>query len=110
MICRKNLIETIKQKKSFLCVGLDTDINRIPDFLLDYPDPVYEFNKQITDATNELCVAYKPNAAFYESRGVAGWKSLVKTWKYLPKNCLNIIDAKRGDLGQHIGHVCQSVF
>ncbi len=99
MISRRDLIYSIKQKKSFLCVGLDTDISKIPDFLKDYPDPVFEFNKQIIDATSDLCVAYKPNAAFYESRGVAGWQSLVKTWNHLPEDCLNIIDAKRGDLG-----------
>ena len=93
MISRRDLIYSIKQKKSFLCVGLDTDISKIPDFLKDYPDPVFEFNKQIIDATSDLCVAYKPNAAFYESRGVAGWQSLVKTWNHLPEDCLNIIDA-----------------
>ena len=96
---RNALIGNIKQKKSFLCVGLDTDINKIPAFLNDFPDPVFEFNKRIIDVTRDLCVAYKPNAAFYESRGVAGWDSLVKTWEYLPEDCLNIIDAKRGDLG-----------
>ncbi|MDB5109684.1 MAG: orotidine-5-phosphate decarboxylase [Mucilaginibacter sp.] len=99
MISRQQLIDQIKQKKSFLCVGLDTDIEKIPDFLKAYPDPVFEFNKRIIDATHDLCVSYKPNAAFYESRGVNGLQSLIATWKYLPKNCLNIIDAKRGDIG-----------
>ncbi|HAL81180.1 MAG TPA: orotidine-5'-phosphate decarboxylase [Mucilaginibacter sp.] len=99
MISRQTLINQIKQKKSFLCVGLDTDIEKIPAFLRSYPDPVLEFNKRIIDATRDLCVAYKPNAAFYESRGVTGLQSLVDTWKYLPKDCLNIIDAKRGDIG-----------
>jgi orotidine-5'-phosphate decarboxylase len=99
MISRQHLIDQIKKKKSFLCVGLDTDIEKIPSFLKDYPDPVFEFNKRIIDATHDLCVSYKPNAAFYESRGVKGFKSLVDTWKYLPKDCLNIIDAKRGDMG-----------
>jgi orotidine-5'-phosphate decarboxylase len=70
---RQALIEQIEAKKSFLCIGLDTDITLIPQFLLDYPDPVLEFNKRIIDATNDLCVAYKPNSAFYESRGLAGW-------------------------------------
>ncbi|WP_276359881.1 orotidine-5'-phosphate decarboxylase [Daejeonella sp. H1SJ63] len=96
---RAELIEQIKIKRSFLCVGLDTDINLIPEFLLDNEDPVLEFNKQIIDATHDLCVAYKPNSAFYESRGLAGWKSLINTSSYIPKTCLGIIDAKRGDIG-----------
>ena len=96
---RQQLIDQIFLKKSFLCIGLDTDINLIPPFLLDFEDPVLEFNKRIIDATHDLCVAYKPNSAFYESRGVNGWKSLVATWKYLPESCLRIIDAKRGDIG-----------
>jgi orotidine-5'-phosphate decarboxylase len=99
MISRRQLIDQIKQKKSFLCVGLDTDIEKIPPFLKDHPDPVLEFNKRIIDATRDLCVAYKPNAAFYESRGVKGLQSLVDTWKHLPEDCLSIIDAKRGDMG-----------
>jgi len=99
MISRQQLIDQIKQKKSFLCVGLDTDIEKIPSFLKDYPDPVFEFNKRIIDATRDLCVSYKPNAAFYESRGVKGLQSLIDTWKYLPADTLNIIDAKRGDIG-----------
>lgn len=99
MISRQQLIEQIKQKKSFLCVGLDTDIDKIPEFLKSYPDPVFEFNKRIIDATQDLCVSYKPNAAFYEAYGVKGLQSLIATWKYLPKNTLNIIDAKRGDIG-----------
>ncbi|WP_310093481.1 orotidine-5'-phosphate decarboxylase [Mucilaginibacter pocheonensis] len=96
---RARLIEQIKQKKSFLCVGLDTDIDKIPEFLKDYPDPILEFNKRIIDATKDLCVAYKPNAAFYEAYGIKGLQSLINTWKYLPSECLNIIDAKRGDIG-----------
>jgi orotidine-5'-phosphate decarboxylase len=96
---RKQLIEQIKIKKSFLCVGLDTDIELIPKFLLNFKDPVLEFNKRIIDATHDLCVAYKPNSAFYESRGLAGWKSLIDTSNYIPDTCLGIIDAKRGDIG-----------
>jgi orotidine-5'-phosphate decarboxylase len=99
MISRAQLIEQIKQKKSFLCVGLDTDIDKIPEFLKDYPDPILEFNKRIIDATKDLCVAYKPNAAFYEAYGIKGLQSLIDTWKYLPADTLNIIDAKRGDIG-----------
>ena len=96
---RQQLIEQIFLKKSFLCIGLDTDINLIPKFLLDFEDPVFEFNKRIIDATKDLCVAYKPNSAFYESRGVKGWKSLIATYAYLPETCFRIIDAKRGDIG-----------
>jgi len=96
---REQLIEQIKLKRSFLCVGLDTDIKKIPTFLLDYEDPIFEFNKQIIEATADLCVAYKPNIAFYESKGWAGWLSLKKTWELIPKNCLSIADAKRGDIG-----------
>ncbi|MFI5162438.1 MAG: orotidine-5'-phosphate decarboxylase [Sphingobacteriales bacterium] len=99
MLSRQQLIQQIKQKKSFLCVGLDTDITKIPAFLKDYPDPVFEFNKRIIDATHDLCIAYKPNAAFYESRGIKGLQSLIATSEYLPKDCLSIIDAKRGDIG-----------
>lgn len=96
---RSQLIAQIKHKKSFLCVGLDTDITKIPQHLLDEEDPIFAFNKAIIDATVDLCVAYKPNIAFFESRGVSGWQSLQKTWAYLPKDCLSIADAKRGDIG-----------
>lgn len=96
---RTQLIEQIKQKKSFLCVGLDTDIRLLPECLSGYPDPVLEFNRRIIEATADLCVAYKPNSAFYESRGVAGWQSLIATSKLIPPTCLGIIDAKRGDIG-----------
>ena len=96
---REQLIEQIKIKKSFLCVGLDTDISLIPKFLLDFEDPVLEFNRQIIEATHDLCIAYKPNSAFYESRGIDGWKSLIETSKHIPSTCLGIIDAKRGDIG-----------
>ncbi len=99
MISRQQLIDQIKQKKTFLCVGLDTDIEKIPSFLKAYPDPIFEFNKRIIDATQDLCVAYKPNSAFYEAYGVKGLQSLIATWEYLPKDCLSIIDAKRGDIG-----------
>jgi orotidine-5'-phosphate decarboxylase len=96
---RKELVNQIKRKKSFLCIGLDTDINKIPKHLLELNDPVFEFNKQIIDATKDFCVSYKINTAFYESRGIKGWQSLVKTWQYLPKDCFSIADAKRGDIG-----------
>jgi len=96
---RSELICQIKAKRSFLCVGLDTDIDKVPRHLLSHADPVFEFNRQIIEATADLCVAYKPNIAFYESRGIAGWQSLQKTWAALPQDCLSIADAKRGDIG-----------
>ncbi len=110
MISRARLIEQIKQKKSFLCVGLDTDINKIPEFLKDYPDPILEFNKRIIDATKDLCISYKPNAAFYEAYGIKGLQSLIDTWKYLPTDTLNIIDAKRGDIGNTSDKYAQAFF
>lgn len=96
---RQQLIEQIKIKKSFLSVGLDSDITKIPMHLLEFEDPVFEFNKHIIDATKDFCVSYKINTAFYESRGVKGWQSLIKTFNYLPKDTFNIADAKRGDVG-----------
>ena len=96
---KQELINQIKQKKSFLCIGLDTDIQKIPEHLLKFDDPVFEFNKQIIDSTKDLCVAYKLNTAFYESNGINGWKSLMKTIEYIPKNIFSIADAKRGDIG-----------
>ena len=96
---KQELINQIKQKKSFLCIGLDTDIEKIPEHLLKFDDPVFEFNKQIIDSTKDFCVAYKLNTAFYESNGINGWKSLMKTIEYIPKNIFSIADAKRGDIG-----------
>jgi len=97
-----DLYKQIKFKKSFLCVGLDSDIEKIPDFLLNEEDPVYSFNKAIVDATSKYTIAYKPNIAFYESRGLEGWKSLEKTVNYIRENYPDIFviaDAKRGDIG-----------
>ncbi|HMR56804.1 MAG TPA: orotidine-5'-phosphate decarboxylase, partial [Cyclobacteriaceae bacterium] len=96
---RSELFEQIKRKKSYLCVGLDTDITKIPKHLLSLPDPVFEFNKQIIDATKDWCVAYKPNTAFYEALGATGWQTLQRTLDYIPKDCFTIADAKRGDIG-----------
>jgi orotidine-5'-phosphate decarboxylase len=96
---RKELVAEIKRKKSFLCVGLDTDLAKIPEFLLETEDPIFEFNKAIIDATKEYCVAYKPNIAFYECLGAAGWESLRKTLEYIPSSIFTIADAKRGDIG-----------
>lgn len=96
---KQTLVEQIRQKNSFLCVGLDADINRIPKHLLEFDDPIFEFNKRIIDATKDYCVAYKPNIAFYEALGVKGWESLQKTMDYIPDNIFTIADAKRGDIG-----------
>ncbi len=99
---RQQLFEQIQKKRSFLCVGLDTDILKIPKYLLDTSDPIFSFNKKIIDATAEFAVAYKPNLAFYESQGWLGWESLEKTVHYLREkhpDIFLIADAKRGDIG-----------
>jgi len=99
---RQELIEQIRQKRSFLCVGLDTDPKKMPQCIFDLHDPVFEFNKAIIDATAPYCVAYKPNLAFYEAYGLKGMESFVKTVKYLKEkhpHHLIIADAKRGDIG-----------
>ncbi len=96
------LVEHIKLRNSFLCIGLDPDLNKIPEHLLQTEDPIFEFNKAIIDATHDLAVAYKPNTAFYEANGIRGWKSLQKTIDYLNANhpdIFTIADAKRGDIG-----------
>ena len=99
---RKELISQIRKKKSFLCIGLDTDPEKIPQHLLRLDDPVFEFNKQIIDATHDLAIAYKPNLAFYESQGIKGWTSFAKTIAYIREQhpeIFTIADAKRGDIG-----------
>src|SRR6185369_18040490 len=99
---RKQLIEQIKKKRSLLCVGLDPDIDKIPKFLLDEEDPIFEFNRQIIDATAAYCIAFKPNNAFYEAYGLSGMASLEKTIMYIKANYPDhflIADAKRGDIG-----------
>lgn len=99
---RQELITQIQQKKSFLCIGLDVDLSKIPTHLLQEKDPIFEFNKQIIDATHKYAVAYKPNTAFYEAYGIKGWQSLQKTIDYLNENypeIFTIADAKRGDIG-----------
>ena len=98
----QQLVSEIKKKKSFLCIGLDVDLNKIPKYLLENEDPIFAFNKSIIDATHQLCVAYKPNTAFYEAYGIKGWQALEKTINYLNKNypeIYTIADAKRGDIG-----------
>ncbi|PCJ98446.1 MAG: orotidine-5'-phosphate decarboxylase [Flavobacteriaceae bacterium] len=97
-----SLIEQIHLKKSFLCIGLDTDLDKVPKYLLKEEDPIFAFNKAIIDATHHLCVAYKPNIAFYEAYGIKGWQALEKTIQYLNANhpeIFTIADAKRGDIG-----------
>lgn len=107
---RAQLIEQIRLKRSFLCVGLDTDLEKIPPHLLETEDPIFEFNKAIIDATKDFCVAYKPNVAFYECHGPKGWDSLQKTLKYIPKNILTIADAKRGDIGNTSHYYAKTFF
>ncbi len=96
---KEQLTEQIIRKQTFLCIGLDTDLAKVPKYLLKFSDPVFEFNRQIIDATKDFCVAYKPNTAFYEYRGLAGWQSLTSTFNYIPKDIFSIADAKRGDIG-----------
>jgi len=96
---RQQLTEQIFQKRSYLCVGLDTDIRKIPQHLHHHADPIFEFNRQIIDATKDLCVAYKINTAFYEAEGLKGWEAMERTVKYIPPTHFIIADAKRGDIG-----------
>jgi orotidine-5'-phosphate decarboxylase len=104
------LADQIFRKQSYLCVGLDTDIRKIPQHLLSEEDPVFAFNKAIIDATADLAVAYKPNIAFYEAQGPRGWESLQKTLDYIPKDCFTIADAKRGDIGNTSGLYARTFF
>ena len=96
---REQLFQQIQKKNSCLCIGLDTDLKKIPKHLAGSNDPVFEFNKQIIDATHRYCVAYKPNIAFYEALGPKGWDSLQRTLSYIPEDIFTIADAKRGDIG-----------
>ena len=105
------LVAQIQQKKSFLCIGLDVDLDKIPPHLLETDDPIFEFNKAIIDATHDLCVSYKPNTAFYEAYGVKGWMALEKTMAYLNANYpeqFTIADAKRGDIGNTSGRYAKA--
>jgi len=107
---KQELVKQIKAKKSFLCIGLDTDLDKIPAHLLKTEDPIFEFNKAIIDATSHLCVAYKPNIAFYECLGPKGWESLKKTIDYIPSHCMTIADAKRGDIGNTSTYYAKTFF
>ena len=112
-ICRMNrlqLIQQIEQKRSYLCVGLDTDITKIPKHLRSHPNAIFEFNKQIIDATKDLCVTYKINTAFYEALGLKGWEALEQTVNYIPKDIFTIADAKRGDIGNTSAQYAKAFF
>lgn len=107
---RQQLVEQIYQKRSYLCVGLDTDLAKIPHHLSGETDPVFTFNKAIIDATQDLCVAYKINTAFYEASGVRGWEAMEKTVQYIGDNHFKIADAKRGDIGNTSDQYARAFF
>ena len=110
---RNELIKQIKKKRTFLCVGLDPDLKKIPSHLLIKEDPIFEFNREIIDATADYCVAFKPNTAFYEANGLSGWVSLSKTIEYLNQNYpdhFTIADAKRGDIGNTSAKYAEAFF
>ena len=107
---RQQLVEQIQKKKSYLCVGLDTDITKIPGHLLKENDPVFAFNKAIIDATRDFCVSYKVNTAFYEALGVKGWEALEKTVSYIGNDHFKIADAKRGDIGNTSDQYAKAFF
>jgi orotidine-5'-phosphate decarboxylase len=107
---RKELVEQIRKKQSYLIVGLDTDITKIPKHLLSYADPIFTFNKAIIDATKDLCVGYKINTAFYEALGVKGWLAMEKTVHYIGDEHFKIADAKRGDIGNTSDQYAKAFF
>jgi orotidine-5'-phosphate decarboxylase len=107
---RSQLVQQIRNKQNYLCVGLDTDITKIPKHLLEKADPVFEFNKAIIDATKDFCVSYKINTAFYESQGMKGWESMEKTLYYIPETHFKIADAKRGDIGNTSAQYAKTFF
>ena len=107
---RHQLIEQIKIKRSFLCVGLDTDLTKIPKHLQSHPNAIFEFNKAIIDATKDHCVSYKINTAFYEALGVKGWEAMEQTVDYIPSTHFTIADAKRGDIGNTSSQYAKAFF
>lgn len=107
---RNKLVQLIRERKSFLCVGLDTDLEKIPPHLLSESDPMLAFNKAIIDATRDCCVSYKLNTAFYESRGAAGWVTLEETLRYIGTDHFTIADAKRGDIGNTSDQYARAFF
>ncbi|HEX6191908.1 MAG TPA: orotidine-5'-phosphate decarboxylase [Chitinophagaceae bacterium] len=107
---RQQLVDLIYKRKSYLCVGLDTDITKIPSHLLSEPDPVFCFNKAIIDATRDACMSYKINTAFYEALGVKGWEAMEKTVRYIGDSHFTIADAKRGDIGNTSSQYAKAFF
>jgi len=107
---RQQLINQIKEKGSFLCVGLDTDLTKLPIHLKDHPNAIFEFNKAIIDATEKYCVSYKINTAFYESQGLKGWEAMQQTLAYIPTTHFTIADAKRGDIGNTSAQYAKTFF
>lgn len=107
---RQQLVEQIFAKKTYLCVGLDTDLSKIPKHLLSSADPIFEFNKQIIDTTKDFCVSYKINTAFYEAEGLKGWEAMEKTVSYIPSSHFKIADAKRGDIGNTSSQYAKAFF
>ena len=107
---RQHIVEQIRKKQSYLCVGLDTDITKIPKHLHSDPDAIFTFNKAIIDATKDICVSYKINTAFYESLGVKGWEAMEKTVNYIPQEHFKIADAKRGDIGNTSDQYAKAFF
>ena len=107
---RQKLVQQIKEKKNYLCVGLDTDISKIPTHLRSHVDAVFEFNKAIIDTTKDFCVSYKINTAFYEAMGIKGWEALERTVNYIPSTHLKIADAKRGDIGNTSAQYAKTFF
>lgn len=107
---REQLIKEIFSKRSYLCVGLDTDITKIPKHLQQHPDAIFEFNKQIIDATKDTCVSYKINTAFYEAMGIKGWQAMENTVNYIPSSHFKIADAKRGDIGNTSSQYAKAFF
>ena len=107
---RKELTAEIFSKKTYLCIGLDTDITKIPKHLLSHADPVFEFNRSIIDATKDYCVSYKINTAFYEASGVKGWETMERTVNYIPSTHFKIADAKRGDIGNTSAQYAKAFF
>src|SRR3954467_4904716 len=107
---RQQLVQQIKEKKNYLCIGLDTDETKLPKHLQSRPNGIFEFNKAIIDATKDLCVSYKINTAFYEAMGIKGWEALAQTADYIPSTHLKIADAKRGDIGNTSAQYAKAFF
>lgn len=107
---RTDLVKQIKEKKNYLCIGLDTDETKIPKYLQSHPNAVFEFNKAIIDATKDVCVSYKINTAFYEAMGIKGWEALKQTVDYIPSTHFTIADAKRGDIGNTSSQYAKTFF